>query len=189
MKPCKHCGGPIPCIECRKIQHRLQARAWALRNPEQRAISRKAYELRNPEKVKASKNAYIERNRKELNAAKRNPEANARKAELARIQYAKDPTPFLVRAKRRDERDAAVGGEFSQDDRADLFKKQCGICANPFCRADLSKTGFQSDHKVPVIQGGSHNPSNRQLLCPPCNRRKGTMTNEEWHKQQLEESA
>lgn len=41
------------------------------------------------------------------------------------------------------------------------------------CRSDLRKTGYHRDHIVPLVRGGAHEPSNIQLLCPPCNLSKG----------------
>ena len=106
-----------------------------------------------------------------------------------RERYAEDPTPFLVRFNRRKERDAALPGEFTDADRNEMFTAQNGKCANPYCSADLSVTGFHADHKMPVVMGGAHSPENRQLLCPTCNHRKGTLTNEAWLAQQKELSA
>lgn len=62
----------------------------------------------------------------------------------------------------------------------DLFDSQSGICANPYCRADLSVTQFNLDHILPISKGGGNEMANLQLLCPPCDRRKYNKTSDEW---------
>jgi hypothetical protein len=41
------------------------------------------------------------------------------------------------------------------------------------CKVCGSTSELQFDHIVPVVMGGSSEPDNLQLLCGPCNRRKG----------------
>ncbi len=188
MRLCKHCGGALPCKACKHAREQ----AWADAHRERVRAQKAAYTARYPDRDRQSKRDWYERNK-----ASQMEKSRARKAEHRdeinaryRTQYASDPTPFLVRAKRREEREAAVGGTFTSDDKCALFQSQRGLCANPYCQADLSVTGFHADHKIPVLRGGPHDPANRQLLCPTCNHRKGTLTNEEWiQRQAMEESA
>ena len=61
-----------------------------------------------------------------------------------------------------------------------LYKKQNGRCAGP-CGEDrmgrkLDLDLFEVDHIVPRSRGGPDTDSNLQLLCPTCNRRKGSRT-------------
>ncbi|WP_179483836.1 HNH endonuclease signature motif containing protein [Allobranchiibius huperziae] len=41
------------------------------------------------------------------------------------------------------------------------------------CRRCSSTVELQFDHVIPVAHGGSSAPENLQVLCGPCNRRKG----------------
>jgi hypothetical protein len=41
------------------------------------------------------------------------------------------------------------------------------------CRNCWGNTELQYDHVIPISMGGSNEPENLQILCGPCNRRKG----------------
>ena len=57
-----------------------------------------------------------------------------------------------------------------------LLTRQMGRCAA--CRCELVE--YHRDHIMPLALGGHHKPSNLQLLCPSCNRRKGAKHPEEF---------
>lgn len=56
-------------------------------------------------------------------------------------------------------------------------KKRCMYCG---VRQELGR--FDVDHKNPVAKGGNNSFANYQLLCPPCNKRKGKMTDGEFRR-------
>lgn len=182
---CKQCGGKLPCIPCRDAR----VKRWHAEHREGVREIKDAHVAKYPERKKESQHKYYHegngRNSLRLYKGINRDKINARYRE----QYAQDPTPFIVRAQRRDAREKAACGSFTDADRNALFVAQNGCCANPFCKTDLSITGFHADHKTPIVLGGSHDPSNRQLLCQMCNHRKGTMTNTVWLAQQKERSA
>ena len=41
------------------------------------------------------------------------------------------------------------------------------------CRTCLKRSGYHKDHIIALSAGGSNEPVNIQLLCPPCNLKKG----------------
>lgn len=50
-----------------------------------------------------------------------------------------------------------------------IYGLQRGLCAN--CKKTLP-SNYHADHIMPLALGGKHEPTNIQLLCPPCNVRK-----------------
>ena len=59
-------------------------------------------------------------------------------------------------------------GFISAEVRNYVFQRDGGQCT-----ACSSKVELQFDHVIPVALGGSSEPENLQVLCGPCNRRKG----------------
>lgn len=78
-------------------------------------------------------------------------------------------------AKRR-ARKTEAGGSFTATDIQNMMDEQDGHCAA--CGKVPDK--FHIDHIMPVVLGGSSNPINLMLLCPKCNRSKGSKHPEIW---------
>ena len=70
--------------------------------------------------------------------------------------------------------------QFSKREKELLFKDQKGKCM--YCGKKMEMTYFDIDHKKPVATGGKNRVTNLQLLCPPCNKRKGKMTDGEFRR-------
>ncbi|MFO7772839.1 MAG: HNH endonuclease [Dehalococcoidia bacterium] len=68
----------------------------------------------------------------------------------------------------------------TQQEKEYLYQKQKGKCN--YCGCRLAIHHLQADHKVPVDRDGSNTLSNKQLLCGPCNRRKGDLTDGEFRR-------
>jgi 5-methylcytosine-specific restriction endonuclease McrA len=64
-------------------------------------------------------------------------------------------------------------GSYSAEEITTLLKKQKHQCANPSCRASI-RNGFHCDHIIPLSKGGTNSIGNIQLLCQPCNLKKGS---------------
>jgi len=61
-----------------------------------------------------------------------------------------------------------------------LYDKQKGKCN--YCGNKLTIQYFHIDHKTPVARDGSDQITNLQLLCGPCNTRKGNSTDGEFRR-------
>lgn len=72
------------------------------------------------------------------------------------------------------------GGSHTAEEVQELYQMQGGICANPYCCADLGTRKKHLDHMQPIARGGSDNIENLQWLCSTCNHRKHAKTVEEW---------
>ena len=75
----------------------------------------------------------------------------------------------------RRRRAAAKRVPFTRTERAaikdKLYSDQKGGCA--ICAREFPPDIFEIDHITPVSRGGGNEITNLQLLCSPCNRRKG----------------
>ncbi len=60
-----------------------------------------------------------------------------------------------------------------------LYARQDGHCI--ICGKRKMMKNLQVDHIVPVVRGGRDAFENYQLLCAPCNQRKGIQTNKEFY--------
>ena len=61
-----------------------------------------------------------------------------------------------------------------------LYKRQKGKCM--YCGRKLDIADMHADHKKPWNRGGSDSEKNLQMLCGPCNTRKGDMTDGEFRR-------
>ncbi len=69
----------------------------------------------------------------------------------------------------------------SKKEREALFSLQIGRCM--YCgKKEREVAFFQVDHKTPHSRNGRDALSNYQLLCGPCNNRKGDMTDGEFRR-------
>ena len=69
---------------------------------------------------------------------------------------------------------------FSRSVKDHLIKAQKGRCS--YCGRTLAPRYLQIDHKYPFSRGGGNEIGNLQLLCTPCNMRKGILTDEEFRR-------
>ena len=59
-----------------------------------------------------------------------------------------------------------------------LMRRQDNTCV--YCGYRRIATSMEIDHMNPVVRGGSNDTSNLQVICRPCNLRKGIQTDEEF---------
>jgi hypothetical protein len=95
-----------------------------------------------------------------------------------RKQYGERSTPFNLRNARRKERDKAVGGTFTVDDIEILMKRTTRpLCESPLWRGPPRRPAITRTTSYRSSGRGAHDiQADGQLLCPNCNRRKGTKT-------------
>ncbi len=60
----------------------------------------------------------------------------------------------------------------------ELMRRQNNTCV--YCGHRRTARTLEIDHIVPVVRGGSNDKSNLQVICGPCNQRKGLQTDEEF---------
>lgn len=175
---------------------RIRARRteYRERNKEELNAKRLAIYHANKEADKPRRKAYAERAKEHIAAyQKAYREENAdRLKEYSKQQYAKNPAPYIEKARewskanplakriytnRRRARLRSAEGKHTAAELKALMVKQRGKCA--CCREPL-KHGYDVDHIVPLAKGGTNDILNIQLLCPPCNRSKGAKDPLEW---------
>jgi 5-methylcytosine-specific restriction endonuclease McrA len=136
--------------QAKNIEH---LRAYREANKDKIAQTGTAWQKANPERVAAKTRAWHARNPGQmLRWRKANPEAAA------------------AAKHRRRAREREADGSFTAGEVKALFDRQRGKCAG--CSVALRK-GYHIDHIVPLAGGGTNWITNIQLLCGPCNVRKG----------------
>lgn len=124
-------------------------------NPEKNRATVQAWNKSNPERKRMRDSSWRENNLERMRSI--------RKAW-------KERNPDKIRVYKATRRARAVaGGKLSINIVSVLMLKQGGCCA--ICALELSS--YHLDHIQPLSRGGSNTDANVQLLCPPCNWRKG----------------
>ena len=59
-----------------------------------------------------------------------------------------------------------------------LMRRQDNTCV--YCGHRRTARTLDIDHMIPAVRGGSNEPSNLQVICRPCNQRKGLQTDQEF---------
>jgi len=181
----------VPCEKAYNREYRAKNRAKLLEesrkyhaaNREKIKAGQRDHYRRNTDKVKAKSLEYYAKNR-EVGKLKRRA-YHAKNAIAGRKRSAAWKAKNPERAKElsrvaclnRHVRSRAAEGRHTAEDIKTLYEKQNGLCI--VCRTSLSE-GYEVDHMNPLSRGGSNWPDNLQLLCAPCNQRKGAKTMQEF---------
>lgn len=172
-KPCSH--GHIDyrkvcsavCMEC----VRIAGRKWYEKRRKYKLQKSKDVYNRNKPKILARIKKYRENNKERslkwiIDWRKNNPE----KVYASQIKWRrKNPDRVYEWNRTQRARRKLSNGKHTNEDVAVRLKWQRGRCAA--CKADLGNR-FEVDHYIPLARGGHNNPSNIQLLCSSCNRKK-----------------
>lgn len=126
-------------------------------DPEGQKLKRKLYAITKPEIIRLQKQKTRER--------------HLEKYKAKQCKYWRDRPEYkkMICARYR-ARKREASGHHTVKELKSLLEKQKHKCMN--CLVQLSKTGYNADHIIPLAKGGSNNISNIQILCPSCNYRK-----------------
>lgn len=80
-----------------------------------------------------------------------------------------NPSYYVYSTNLRRARKAAAVGSHSHEDVVRLLTEAAGMCRN----CGSSEHRLEIDHIIPISRGGTNGVENLQVLCLPCNRRKG----------------
>jgi len=164
-KPCPkgHVAERMTCNQSCYICLKLRSKATQVERGRQ-------YGRRHPDRVKRLTKKWRTNNQDKIRGWRAN------NSEKIRVYH----------ATRRALKENAAGFHAADDIQA-LLIKQSHTCCGPGCSFDLRR-GYHVDHKNPLSRGGSNWPCNLQVLCGPCNSKKGTKTNREWRRTRVTSS-
>lgn len=170
------------CEECAKERYARDADAikkkaseWNKVNKERRLEIQRQSRLKNAESIKQRTR---ERRQTEEEKKKRREYAREwrnkypeKRLEKERRHRARNREKFRIRWSNKNAKRKGAVGKYKKAD-IDLIRvRQKGKCA--YCRVRLANVQEHKDHIIPLYLGGSNNPSNIQILCEPCNLKKG----------------
>lgn len=180
------------CIECRRGKDRL----WFSENAERAALKSKKYYAENCEKIKLQRRERSAKpenqERARLTRALYNEKNSVKIAEYNRQNaksyrerfpekskqaindwWERNPERKKTYHRNRRAKKRGNGGSHTQAEINDIFKSQRSKCA--YCKVRLGKaTNMRHvDHIVPLVEGGTNDRRNLQILCKPCNLEKG----------------
>lgn len=164
-------------------------RRWRENHPDKAAELAKKYRDKDPERTKEYRKREYEKNKaryqayaktyrtvnREMVNAKNLEYAKANRDKMrqwARESYQRHKEKAAARAKARREKIKALQQGLSRGLVTRLIVSQKGLCAK--CACDLSVSGHHLDHIMALANGGQHVDENIQLLCPTCNKSKGS---------------
>lgn len=142
------------------------------KHKEKYADYQKKYYIENKEKKEAYIREYYKENKdKVLSQCKSYRDSHKEEKSKKDSDYKKNnkeivKNHFHTRRARKNN----SGGRFTKKEILEMFLSQENKCN--ICKCDIS-IKYHVDHIRPISKGGSNFISNIQLLCPPCNLRKG----------------
>ena len=148
----------IPRTEQQRQAARDRAKAWYCANRDRSLAANKRW-YSHPENAAVARARAIQWRIENPERARAGDKKKQRNIEQRRIYQIN-----------RVARTRANGGVLSRNIARLRYAEQRGLCN--VCREDMG-TVFDLDHIIPISRGGPNTDENIQLLCPPCNRRKG----------------
>lgn len=143
------------------------------------------WRVQNPDRVKENNRAFYLKNREQqvrrvVLAQRANPEKARQRSKIFREKAGdaeRDRCRLKSSARRAQMRFTATVPLTLKDLDAmlDGQDRRCYLCG-----CELKGRDFHLEHKIPLIRGGSHTPSNLAAACADCNLSKGKKTAEEF---------
>jgi 5-methylcytosine-specific restriction endonuclease McrA len=145
-----------------RAEHRDERKAYNQRYFQEHKLKRQIYNKQwranNLEKTRSRERKWYAKNRHKILKQKRK-------------RYAENPSIPMARKARYTARKAGAGGSFTAEEWQVLCEKH-----NHRCLCCGKKKLLESDHIIPISEGGSSDIENIQPLCRSCNASKGTQT-------------
>jgi len=176
--------------EERAARHREHTARYVKANPEKQAELmakwreanpdyQREYRAKNIDRERANDRAWKRANRAKVNAtftrwAEKNREKLSQKAMA--YQKANPDKAREIRRRRRARKANAPVVDLTAAVWRDILDEHNHCCY--YCGA--AGVRLEQEHKIPLVRGGSHTRANVVPSCGPCNRRKWTMTEEEF---------
>jgi 5-methylcytosine-specific restriction endonuclease McrA len=178
-KPCKRghlCERHVRDKNCRECKVLLRDK-WFNDRPGYH----KTYYINNSAKAKARAFAWSKKNPERARQRikdfhVRNPDYAAEKQ---RIYIAKNREKKRSWTRNRRAKVRMANGSHTEADVFAILERQNRLCV--YCESDISET-YEVDHRMPIAKGGTNDPSNLQMLCRPCNRRKSDIHPDEYER-------
>jgi HNH endonuclease len=176
---CTHCGNAYPIEQFYHYRNDRRhswckpcERQWTKehRKPDKRdPLARKAWNEKNAERVREAKLRWLNANRAKHNeSVKRWNAANKEKIRRAKAKWRKANSEWINEKNRRQRQKRLLAqGRFTSAEFAELKAKYSNRCLR--CGMGEPEVKLIADHVTPIAKGGSHDWSNRQLLCKSCN--------------------
>lgn len=164
----------IELSDYERARQREANRASYYRNRDKRLATIAKYRTENKDKVAACISKWREANREKVRSqnsewkAANQVKVKADNASWRKVNKEKTRAHWHAYRARK----IASGGTVSDGLFERLMYAQKGRCVN--CLSLLKHTSAHMDHVYPLAKGGIHDDKNIQLLCPTCNRRKGS---------------
>jgi 5-methylcytosine-specific restriction endonuclease McrA len=150
--------------------HRERERAWKAANKERWGEYYRAWYEENRERI-------IQQTREYRKSHYADPDNAERKKQSARKWDAANPLSLRAKSHRRRARMTNAEGTHTAADIKDQYKRQKGKCF--WCGVKVGDT-YHVDHVTPISRGGSNDPSNLVISCPPCNHSRNNRLPSEW---------
>lgn len=170
-RSCKS-GYSSRCRSCcsthyKEYRHKYR-KAYYEANKERAIATQKAWVAANKEKFSAYQKVWYEENKEHHHSLTKAWREENRELFNAQIREWKKANPELVRKYDRDRRvkKRNTAGDHTVADIKNLMILQKNKCA--VCKTSISKC-YHVDHIVAIVNGGTNDKYNLQLLCAPCN--------------------